>query len=55
VAAGYGIGYGLGEYVERLHRVIGKVELVVLLVALASALGLIGWRILQGLRDRDYS
>lgn len=55
VAAGYGIGYGLGEYVERLQRVMGKVELVVLLVALASALGLIGWRILQGLRARDHS
>ena len=50
VAAGYAIGYGFGAYVERLHRVMGQVELVVLTVALASALGLIGWRIIQGLR-----
>ena len=50
VAAGYAIGYGFGAYVERLHRVMGQVELVVLTVALASALGLIGWPIIQGLR-----
>ena len=48
VAAGYAIGYGLGEYVER-------VEIVVLVVALATALGLIGGRIIQGLRGRDHS
>jgi len=55
VAAGYAIGYGLGKYVERLHRVIGQVEIVVLVVALMSALGVIGWRIIQGLRARDHS
>ena len=39
VAAGYAIGYGFGEYVERLHRIVGQVELVVLTVALATAPG----------------
>src|SRR6266508_2521457 len=51
VAAGYAVGYGLGSYVERLHRVAGQVEYIVLIVALATALGLIGWRIFQGLRS----
>jgi len=55
VGAGYAVGYGLGEYVERLHRVVGEVEYLVLLVALASALSLIGWRIVQVLRARSQS
>ncbi|HYB44493.1 MAG TPA: DedA family protein [Candidatus Methylomirabilis sp.] len=52
VGAGYAFGYGLGEYVERLRRVVGQVEYVVVLIALAAALGLIGWRIIQGFRHR---
>jgi len=38
-----------------MHRVAGQVEYMVLIVALAIALGLIGWRIIQGLRDRGQS
>src|SRR5262249_19309925 len=41
VGAGYAIGYGLGEYVERLHRLMGQVEILILGVALAAALALI--------------
>ena len=52
VAGGYLVGYGLGEYVEHLHKVAGEVEYIVLSIALVSALGLIGWRIIQGFRHR---
>ncbi len=52
VAGGYVVGYGLGEYVERLHRVAGQVEYLVLVVAILAAVGLIAWRIVQGLRHR---
>ena len=52
VAGGYVVGYGLGEYVEQLRRVAGQVEYLVLLVALMSAVGLIAWRVIQGLRHR---
>jgi membrane protein DedA with SNARE-associated domain len=55
VAAGYGVGYGLGEYVEPLRRVAGRVEYIVLIVALASALALIAWRVIQGYRQRGQS
>jgi membrane protein DedA with SNARE-associated domain len=55
VAAGYAVGYGLGEYVKRAHRLAGQVEYIVLIVALVTALGLIGWRIVQGLRHRGRS
>jgi membrane protein DedA with SNARE-associated domain len=53
VAGGYVVGYGLGEYVERARRVAGQVEYLVLLVALMSAVGLIVWRVVQGLRHRE--
>jgi membrane protein DedA with SNARE-associated domain len=52
VAAGYAVGYGLGEYVQRAHRVAGQLEYIVLIVALVTAVGLIGWRIVQALRHR---
>ncbi|HXJ80924.1 MAG TPA: DedA family protein [Candidatus Methylomirabilis sp.] len=55
VAGGYVIGYGLGDYVERVRRVAGQVEYLVLLVALASAIGLIAWRVVQGFRHRGRS
>jgi len=50
VAAGYAIGFGLGEYVERLHRVVGQVERIVLAGALMGALALIGWRVAHSFR-----
>jgi len=49
VGAGYAIGYGLGEYVERLHRIVGQVERLILAVALIAALALIVWRIAHAL------
>jgi membrane-associated protein len=52
VGAGYAIGYGLGEYVERLQTFVGQVERVILAVALVSALALIGWRIVHALRGQ---
>jgi len=52
VMGGYLVGYGLGEYVEHLHKVAGQVEYVVLMIALASALALIAWRVIQGLRHK---
>ena len=55
VGAGYAVGYGLGEYVERMRHVAGQVEYMVLTVALAIALGLLGWRIVHGLRHRGRS
>jgi membrane protein DedA with SNARE-associated domain len=54
VAGGYVLGLGLGEYVERVRRVAGQVEYLVLLVALTSAVGLIAWRVVQGLRHRGH-
>ena len=55
VGAGYAVGYGLGAYVERMRRVAGQVEYMVLTVALAIALGVLAWRIVQGLRHRGRS
>ena len=53
VAAGYAIGYGLGEYVERLRWVMGQVERIVLAVVLLGALVLIGWRVVHALVKRE--
>ena len=55
VAAGYGVGYGLGEYLEPFQRVAGHVEYVVLFASLAAALALIAWRVVQGYRHRGRS
>jgi membrane protein DedA with SNARE-associated domain len=55
VGIGYAVGYGLGEYVEALRRVAGHVEYVVLFVAVAGALALIAWRVIQGYRQRGRS
>jgi membrane protein DedA with SNARE-associated domain len=55
VAGGYVVGYGLGEYVERLHRVAGQVEYLVLMVAILAGVGVISWRIIQGFRHRTPS
>ena len=52
VAAGYAVGYGLGEYVEHFQRLAGQIEYIVLIGALVSAITLIGWRIVQRRRAR---
>lgn len=53
VAAGYAIGYGFGEYVERLRWVVGQVERIVLAIALLGAFALIAWRIGHALGERE--
>ncbi len=53
VGLGYAVGYGLGEYVERLRRLVGDVERLLLIAVLLSAVALLGWRTLRTLRDRD--
>ncbi len=55
VGLGWAIGYGLGDYVERLRRVVGNVENIVLLAAVVAAGALIAWRAARwlGWRARD--
>ncbi len=55
VGAGYAVGYGLGEYVERARRVAGDVEHIVVAAALAASLGLIGWRAIKSKCNRQRS
>lgn len=52
VGLGYAVGYGLGEYVARLERVVGEIKRVVLIVAILAALALMGWRALRAARTR---
>jgi membrane protein DedA with SNARE-associated domain len=47
VGIGYAVGYGLGEYVERVRHVLGEVEHVVLIGAAIAALAMFGWRALR--------
>lgn len=53
VAAGYAIGYGLGDYVEQLQHVVGQVERLIVGIALVGAMAVIGWRIIHTLRRSD--
>lgn len=55
VGLGYALGYGLGDYVARLERVVGQVEHLVLLGAVLIALALMGWRALHAARPRPES
>ncbi|MBI2456060.1 MAG: DedA family protein [candidate division NC10 bacterium] len=52
VGLGYAVGYGLGEYVARLERVVGEIEHLVLIGAILAALALMGWRALRAARAR---
>ena len=52
VAAGYGVAYGLGDYLQRFERIVGKVEHVVLIGAIIGTLAFLGWRALRAARDR---
>lgn len=47
VAAGYAVGYGLGDYVKQFERTVGKIEHVVLIAAILLTAGLLGWRMLR--------
>ena len=55
VGAGYAIGYGLGPYLERVHRTVGTAELVLVAGVVVAALGMIGWRVVHALRGRRAS
>jgi membrane protein DedA with SNARE-associated domain len=52
VALGYAVGYGLGDYVARLERVVGELARVVLTIAILAALALMGWRAMRAARSR---
>lgn len=55
VGAGYAIGYGLGDHVKRLQRIVGRIELVVLVVAVLITLAFLGRRALQAAQARKSS
>jgi len=48
VAAGYAVGYGLGAYVERLRKVVGEVEHLVLILAIVGTIAALGRRAIRG-------
>ena len=52
VAAGYGLAYGLGDYLQKFERVAGRVEHVVLFGAILGTVGALGLRALRVRRDR---
>ena len=52
VGIGYAIGYGLGEYVERVRHVVGEVERGVLIAATIFTLALLARRALRAARRR---
>ena len=45
IAAGYAVGYGLGDYLKPFERVAGRVEHVVLAAAILLMVAILGWRI----------
>jgi membrane protein DedA with SNARE-associated domain len=55
VAAGFAIGYGLGPYLDPLHRTVGEAELVLVGGVIVTALAMIAWRVVHGLRSRRVS
>jgi len=46
------VAYGLGEYLHRWKRMVGKVERVVLVGAILGAIAVLGGRALRAARDR---
>jgi membrane protein DedA with SNARE-associated domain len=54
VAAGYGIAVGLGDYVTRFERDVGRVEHIVLIGAVLGTIALLGrWALAAGRGHRD--
>jgi membrane protein DedA with SNARE-associated domain len=47
VAVGYALSYGVGDYVKWVQRLVGRVEHVVLIAAIISAVVILGWRALR--------
>ena len=52
VAAGYGVAYGLGDYLKQFEHVVGRIEQVVLVGAVLGTIALLGLRALRAARDR---
>ena len=52
VAAGYAIGYGLGDYVEGIRRAVGEGERVILAAAAVCVGAVVVWRFLGAFRAR---
>jgi membrane protein DedA with SNARE-associated domain len=50
VGIGYAVGYGLGQYVERVRHVVGEVEHIVLIAAAILTVALLGRRALRARR-----
>ena len=50
--AGYAIGYGLGDYVERWRRRVGEIERIALAAAIVGTAVVLGWRTLRSFRAR---
>jgi membrane protein DedA with SNARE-associated domain len=51
-AAGWGVGYGLGDYLARLRHVIGRLEHVVLAAVVLGIIATLGLRAVRASRDR---
>jgi len=51
VTAGYAVGYGLGAYVERLRKVVGEVEHVVLFLTILGTIVALARRAIRGRRS----
>lgn len=51
VGVGYAIGLGLGEFVEKLRRIVGNVERTVLFTALCLSAAVLLWRVLRALME----
>lgn len=52
VAAGYAVGYGLGNYVEHFERIVGRVEHAALIAVILFALIILGWRLFHLWKSR---
>ena len=52
VAAGYGVAYGLGDYLKQFEHVVGRIEQVVLVGAVLGTIAFLGVRALRAARDR---
>lgn len=55
-AAGWGVGYGLGDYLARLRHVVGALEHVVfagVVLGIVVSLGLRAFKALRGTRSRE--
>lgn len=52
VAAGYIVGYGAGAYVERVLQTLGRVEYIVLAVAVIFVASVFAWRAVRAFSGR---